>query len=357
MVGQPRSAVNRRGRRAGREIGAQRCRPSPGPGRVGPILNPGGSRSTMERGRAGGIRPPAGPPRSSGRRPAAGTRPRACPPTVLRRAERNGARPTMDNRRDEKQDAPGSSRPTASATVRHAVREQEVLWDEFLAMARSVVDSLALGVEALCDGRLEVIAEVKDAEEHSDREEVRIEQECLRVLALYEPVASDLRRLATMLKVSRDWERIADLAARIARRARKLARKSQGVAVPEALKALARDVLDRVRASYDALAARDTRARGPHRRRSLDRRPVPPAPQGPEGSAPPGRRPAQRLAPVARHRAEPRADRRPRDRHRPDDRLPRGGDHHPAQDRVALFPDVNPLAPGVRGRIRWKIPD
>ena len=141
------------------------------------------------------------------------------------------------------------------------MREQEVLWDEFLAMARSVVDSLALGVEALCDGRLEVIAEVKDAEEHSDREEVRIEQECLRILALYEPVASDLRRLATMLKVSRDWERIADLAARIARRARKLARKSQGVAVPEALEALARDVLDRVRASYDALAARDRRAR------------------------------------------------------------------------------------------------
>jgi phosphate transport system protein len=165
----------------------------------------------------------------------------------------------MGDSREERQDAPGSSRPAASANVRHAVREQEILWDEFLAMARAVVDSLARGVAAICDGRLEVIPEVKDAEEQSDREEVRIEQECLRILALYEPVASDLRRLATMLKVSRDWERIADLAARIARRARKLARKSQGVAVPDALKALARDVLARVRASYDALAGRDTR--------------------------------------------------------------------------------------------------
>ena len=99
-------------------------------------------------------------------------------------------------------------------------------------MARAVVDSLAKGVEALCDGRLEVVAEVKDAEEESDREEVRIEQECLRVLALYEPVASDLRRLATIMKVSRDCERIADLAARIARRSRKLARKSRGIASP-----------------------------------------------------------------------------------------------------------------------------
>ena len=86
---------------------------------------------------------------------------------------------------------------------------------------------------------------------------MRIEQECLRILALYEPVASDLRRLATILKVNRDWERIADLAARIARRARKLAKKSEDVPIPEPLKAIAGDVLALVRASYDALAGRD----------------------------------------------------------------------------------------------------
>ncbi len=160
------------------------------------------------------------------------------------------------DKRHEDPPAPGS---TPMPNQRHAVQEQEVLWREFLAMARAVVDSLAKGVDAICDGRLEVVPEVKDAEEESDREEVRIEQECLRVLALYEPVASDLRRLATMMKVSRDCERIADAAARIARRARKLARQPDGVAIPEALKALARDVLARVRDSYDALAARDPR--------------------------------------------------------------------------------------------------
>src|SRR5262249_46402680 len=85
----------------------------------------------------------------------------------------------------------------------------------------------------------------------------RIEQECLRILALYEPVASDLRRLATILKVNRDWERIADQAARIARRARKFARKSDGTPIPEPLKTLARDVLDQVPAGYDSLTARD----------------------------------------------------------------------------------------------------
>ena len=163
----------------------------------------------------------------------------------------------MGSSRDEKNDAPTSSGSASAPTVRHAIKDQEDLWREFLAMARAVVDSLEKGVEALCDGRLEVVAEVKDAEEESDRAEVRIERECLRVLALFEPVASDLRRLATIMKVSRDCERIADLAARIARRAKKLARKSRGIAVPDALKTLARDVLSLVRDTDAALAGRD----------------------------------------------------------------------------------------------------
>jgi phosphate transport system protein len=165
----------------------------------------------------------------------------------------------MEDSRDESQDARRPSGPTSSFHGRHAIREQDILWTEFLAMARTIVDSLAKSIDALCEGRLELIAEVKSVEEESDREEVRIEQECLRILALYEPVASDLRRLATILKVNRDWERIADLAARIARRARKLAKKSGGVPIPDPLKALARAVLAEVRASYDALVGRDAR--------------------------------------------------------------------------------------------------
>jgi phosphate transport system protein len=174
---------------------------------------------------------------------------------------------------DEPYDISRSAGSAAAPAIRHVIRDQEDLWREFLAMARAVVASLEKGVDAICDGRLEVVPEVKDAEQESDREEVRIERECLRILALYEPVASDLRRLATIMKVSRDCERIADLAARIARRARKLARKSGDVAVPDALKSLARDVLARVRDSYDALAGRDSRRARTiiERDRSIDR--------------------------------------------------------------------------------------
>jgi phosphate transport system protein len=164
----------------------------------------------------------------------------------------------------EYQDAqePAGSGALGSAAAfpgRHSFREQEAVWTEFLAMGQGVVVSLEKGVAALCEGRIDVVPEVNALERDSDREEVRIEQNCLRVLALFEPVASDLRRMATILKVSRDWERIADLAARIARRSRKLAGGWEGaVAVPQSLKSLARDVLDETHASYEALTMRDS---------------------------------------------------------------------------------------------------
>jgi phosphate transport system protein len=159
------------------------------------------------------------------------------------------------------QESPATNPGPAPATPgRHALRDQDVLWADFLALAASVVSSLEKSVRAVCDGRFDLISEVENEEEDSDRREVLIEQECLRILALYEPVASDLRRMATVLKVNRDWERIADLALRVAHRARKLARKPGDMGMPEALKQLARDVLEQVRATYHALASRDLAA-------------------------------------------------------------------------------------------------
>ncbi len=147
--------------------------------------------------------------------------------------------------------------PGRAISGRHGLREQDLLWADFLALAASVVNSLEKSAQAIRDGRFDLIDEVENEEEDSNRREVLIEQECLRILALYEPVASDLRRMATVLKVNRDWERIADLALRVAQRARKLARKHGGMAMPEGLKQLARDVLLQVRASYQALASQD----------------------------------------------------------------------------------------------------
>jgi phosphate transport system protein len=142
-------------------------------------------------------------------------------------------------------------------TGRHALREQDALWARFLKLAASVVDSLEKSIRAICEGKLEQIIEMEAQEHETDLREVEIEHDCLRILALYEPVASDLRRMATVLKCNRDWERIADLALRIVRKATKLARDPIGLAIPEEVKRMSRDVLSQVRSSYRALETRD----------------------------------------------------------------------------------------------------
>ncbi len=53
---------------------------------------------------------------------------------------------------------------------------------------------------------------VRDKDAAIDREEVEIEQECIRMLALYQPAAIDLRAICTIIKANNDLERIADLA-------------------------------------------------------------------------------------------------------------------------------------------------
>ena len=51
-----------------------------------------------------------------------------------------------------------------------------------------------------------------------DRMEVEVEEECLKILALYQPVANDLRFVVAALKINNDLERMGDLAKNIAKR-------------------------------------------------------------------------------------------------------------------------------------------
>jgi phosphate transport system protein len=140
---------------------------------------------------------------------------------------------------------------------RHAIRDQEVLWDDVIKLASMVAAAVATSIHALCDGRIDLAAEVVGQESKIDRWEVRVERECLRVLALYEPVASDLRRVASVLKINAELERMADLAEHIARRVRKLARKANAPPIPAKIKALATATLEHVHESLHALAESD----------------------------------------------------------------------------------------------------
>ena len=140
---------------------------------------------------------------------------------------------------------------------RHFLRDMESLWTQVLKLAAVVEDALNTSVRALCDGRADLAADVEDGEKIIDRWELELERDCLRVLALHQPVASDLRRIAVVLRINNDLERMSDLARHIAKRAKKLAGSSEPRAIPQELEAMALGALAQVRDCLDALVKSD----------------------------------------------------------------------------------------------------
>jgi phosphate transport system protein len=101
-----------------------------------------------------------------------------------------------------------------------------------------------------------VAAEVIESDNRIDDKEVEVEEECLKLLALHQPVAIDLRFIITCLKVNNDLERMGDLSVNIAERAAYLARHPK-LALPVDFTRMAERVRAMVRDSLDALVRND----------------------------------------------------------------------------------------------------
>jgi phosphate transport system protein len=104
----------------------------------------------------------------------------------------------------------------------HFVNLLDELRRRSLRMASLVEDMQQEACEALLTGDEALARRVVQRDEEVDREEVAVESEVIRLLALYQPVGSDLRLLCTILKVNNDLERIADCAVNVAERVRRL---------------------------------------------------------------------------------------------------------------------------------------
>ena len=115
-------------------------------------------------------------------------------------------------------------------------------------------------VQALGDERVELAAALKAQERNIDGWEVQIEKECLLVLALYEPLASDLRRIMSVLKLKEDLERVSHLATKIARRSARSCRGAPAPPIPDSLEVLARMAADAFSKVVAALGNDDARA-------------------------------------------------------------------------------------------------
>jgi phosphate transport system protein len=90
-----------------------------------------------------------------------------------------------------------------------------------------------------------------------DEMEVEIEEECLKILALHQPVAGDLRFLITVIKINNEIERIADIAVSIALRVQAIANHKHVIPTPIDFRPMSEKVITMLKMSLDALVNRD----------------------------------------------------------------------------------------------------
>ncbi|RKY19824.1 MAG: phosphate transport system regulatory protein PhoU [Planctomycetota bacterium] len=138
----------------------------------------------------------------------------------------------------------------------HLHREIEKLKRGLLILAARVEEALRRAVRAVEKRNAALAREVILDDPRIDVMEVELEEECLKALALHQPVAGDLRFVVAVLKINNDLERIGDLAVNIAENACALA-DAPRAAVSFELGAMARKALALVRMSIESLVERD----------------------------------------------------------------------------------------------------
>jgi phosphate transport system protein len=100
----------------------------------------------------------------------------------------------------------------------HYVREVERLRALLLSLSAAVEENLRKAVDSVMQRDQTLATQVIDKDREIDLLEVDVEEECLKILALHQPVANDLRFIVAALKINNDLERIGDLAVNIAER-------------------------------------------------------------------------------------------------------------------------------------------
>ncbi len=139
---------------------------------------------------------------------------------------------------------------------KHLERDLESLERDLLAQSSIVEEMIRIACRALCDRHAQVPEELYQHEPEVNRREVLIEEECLKILALHQPVAVDLRRVATVLKVNSDLERIGDLAVNIGERTAALA-SHPAFDIPPTLEQMSSMAIAMVRDALDAFVDLD----------------------------------------------------------------------------------------------------
>ncbi|MDH4121489.1 MAG: phosphate signaling complex protein PhoU [Deltaproteobacteria bacterium] len=140
--------------------------------------------------------------------------------------------------------------------TRHMQTELDHLKEMSFNLCADVEGSVAKAVQALRGRDSALAEEVIVSDQRINRCEVELEEECLKILALHQPVANDLRFVIAVLKLNNDLERMGDLAVNIAERVLFLAKDSP-VSIDFDFVAMAQKTQAMVKDAHRALVNRD----------------------------------------------------------------------------------------------------
>ena len=101
--------------------------------------------------------------------------------------------------------------------TKHFHRELEKLKKRILTLGAMVEERVYMAIKAIENNDSGLADKIIKSDYEIDEMEVDVEEECLKILALYQPVAVDLRFITAVIKINNDLERIADEAVNIAR--------------------------------------------------------------------------------------------------------------------------------------------
>ncbi|MBL6909930.1 MAG: phosphate signaling complex protein PhoU [Pirellulales bacterium] len=140
--------------------------------------------------------------------------------------------------------------------ARHIEHQIQQLKQLILRFGTIVEESINLSNIALFKKDVALARRVMDNDSEIDRMEVEVEEECLKILALYQPVAADLRFVVAVLKINNDLERIGDLASNIAKRVAQL-ENTGPYELPHEIPLMAKQAEEMVKKSLDAVVNGD----------------------------------------------------------------------------------------------------
>lgn len=143
--------------------------------------------------------------------------------------------------------------------TKHLDRDMDQLHRDILSLCAMVEDMIDRAGVALREGRLDLASQVAEEDRMVDQREVAIEDECMKMLALHHPVAGDLRRIATVIKVNNDMERMADLAVSVCERAIGVHQCAKFV-IPDGVGMMVSRTTQMVRGALDSFVNLDTEA-------------------------------------------------------------------------------------------------